>query len=56
VLRFQRLLSLLRAGPGGGPPSLAEAAHTAGYADQAHMTAECTRLAGRSPATVAAGR
>ena len=25
-------------------------------ADQAHMTAECTRLAGRSPATVAAGR
>jgi AraC-like DNA-binding protein len=56
VLRFQRLLSLLRAGPGGGPPSLVEAAHTAGYADQAHMTAECTRLAGRSPATVAAGR
>jgi AraC-like DNA-binding protein len=55
VLRFQRLLALLRAGPG-GPPSLVEAAHTAGYADQAHMTAECTRLAGRSPATVAAGR
>jgi transcriptional regulator GlxA family with amidase domain len=55
VLRFQRLLALLRAGPG-GPPSLAEVAHTAGYADQAHMTAECTRLAGRTPAAVAAGR
>jgi AraC-like DNA-binding protein len=55
VLRFQRLLGLLRAGPG-GPPSLAEVAVRAGYADQAHMTAECTRLAGRSPATLAAGR
>jgi AraC-like DNA-binding protein len=47
VLRFQRLLALLRAP--GGPPSLAEAAIRTGYADQAHMTAECTRLAGRSP-------
>jgi AraC-like DNA-binding protein len=55
VLRFQRLLGLLRAGPG-GPPSLAEVAARAGYADQAHMTTECTRLAGRSPATLAAGR
>jgi AraC-like DNA-binding protein len=53
VLRFQRLLGLLRAGPG-GPPSLAAVAVRAGYADQAHMTAECTRLAGRSPATLAA--
>jgi AraC-like DNA-binding protein len=51
VLRFQRLLGLLRA----GPPSLAEVAVRAGYADQAHMTTECTRLAGRSPATLAAG-
>ena len=55
VLRFQRLLALLRAGPS-GPPSLAEVAHRAGFADQAHMTAECTRLAGRSPAAVRAGR
>ena len=47
-------LGPLRAGPG-GPPSLAEVAVRAGYADQAHMTAECTRLAGRSPATLAAG-
>jgi AraC-like DNA-binding protein len=55
VLRFQRLLALLQRDP---PlrPTLAEAAILAGYADQAHMTAECTRLAGRSPATLAAGR
>jgi AraC-like DNA-binding protein len=51
VLRFQRLLALLRAPS--GPPSLAEAAARAGYADQAHMTAECTRLAGRTPAALA---
>ena len=55
VLRFQRLLELLdRAGPdspGGarGRPSLAAAAVDAGYADQAHMTTECTRLAGLAP-------
>jgi AraC-like DNA-binding protein len=55
VLRFQRLLALLR-DDRGGRPSLAEVAVRAGYADQAHMTAECTRLAGRSPATLVAGR
>jgi transcriptional regulator GlxA family with amidase domain len=55
VLRFQRLLALLQAGPA-GRPSLAEAAFRSGYADQAHMTAECTRLAGRSPAALVAGR
>jgi AraC-like DNA-binding protein len=54
VLRFQRLLALLR--DPGGPPSLAEVAVRVGYADQAHMTAECTRLAGRSPAALVAGR
>ena len=55
VLRFQRLLALLQRDP---PmrPTLAEAAILAGYADQAHMTAECTRLAGRSPAAIRAGR
>lgn len=55
VLRFQRLLALLQRDP---PlrPTLAEAAILAGYADQAHMTAECTRLAGRSPAALVAGR
>jgi AraC-like DNA-binding protein len=44
ILRFQRLLRL--AAPG---RALAELALSAGYADQAHMTAEVTRLAGRSP-------
>jgi AraC-like DNA-binding protein len=55
ILRFQRLLALLRDDHPGGP-SLAEAAIRAGYADQAHMTAECTRLSGRSPAALVAGR
>jgi transcriptional regulator GlxA family with amidase domain len=55
VLRFQRLLALLT-DDRLGRPTLAEAAARAGYADQAHMTAECTRLAGRSPAAVRAGR
>jgi len=62
VLRFQRLLELLdRAGPdspGGarGRPSLAAAAVEAGYADQAHMTTECTRLAGLAPTALLAER
>lgn len=42
VLRFRRLQALTR-------PSLAELALDAGYADQAHMTAEVTRLAGIPP-------
>ena len=42
VLRFQRLQAL-------PPAPLAELALEAGYADQAHMTAEVTRLAGVSP-------
>jgi AraC-like DNA-binding protein len=62
VLRFQRLLGLLdRPGtdpPGGarGRPSLALAAAEAGYADQAHMTTECARLAGLTPAALLAER
>ncbi len=55
MLRFQRLLALL-GDDRHGRPTLAEAAVLAGYADQAHMTAECIRLAGRSPAAVRAGR
>jgi AraC-like DNA-binding protein len=47
VLRFQRMLSLARGGVGRG--DLAPLALAAGFADQAHMTAECTRLAGLSP-------
>jgi AraC-like DNA-binding protein len=42
VLRFQRLLKLT-------PAPLVDLALAAGYADQAHMTAEVTRLAGRPP-------
>lgn len=42
VLRFRRLQAL-------PPAPLAELALDAGYADQAHMTAEVTRLAGTSP-------
>jgi AraC-like DNA-binding protein len=62
VLRFQRLLGLLdRPGadsPGGarGRASLALAAADAGYADQAHMTTECARLAGLSPTALLAER
>jgi AraC-like DNA-binding protein len=42
VLRFRRLQAL-------SPAPLAELALDAGYADQAHMAAEVTRLAGTSP-------
>jgi AraC-like DNA-binding protein len=42
VLRFRRLQALPRA-------PLVELALNAGYVDQAHMTAEVTRLAGMSP-------
>jgi AraC-like DNA-binding protein len=42
VLRFRRLQAL-------APAPLADLALDAGYADQAHMTAEVTRLAGISP-------
>jgi AraC-like DNA-binding protein len=42
VLRFRRLQAL-------PPAPLVERALDAGYADQAHMTAEVTRLAGVSP-------
>jgi AraC-like DNA-binding protein len=42
VLRFRRLQEL-------PPAPLVELALDAGYADQAHMTAEVTHLAGRSP-------
>jgi AraC-like DNA-binding protein len=45
ILRFQRFLEL--ATPAG---DLARLAFDAGYADQAHLTRECRRLAGRTPA------
>ena len=48
ILRFQRFLML-------GGDDLARLALDAGYADQAHLTRECTRLAGLPPRR-AAGR
>lgn len=50
VLRFQRFLGL--ASSGGG--DLARLALSAGYADQAHLTRECRRLAGRTPGSLLA--
>jgi AraC-like DNA-binding protein len=44
VLRFQRFLALARPGD-----DLARLALSAGYADQAHLTRETRRLAGRTP-------
>ena len=35
-----------------GPADLARAAADAGYADQAHLSRECRRLAGLSPSDV----
>jgi AraC-like DNA-binding protein len=49
VLRFQRFLALAA---GGG--DLARLALSAGYADQAHLTRECRRLAGRTPVALLA--
>jgi AraC-like DNA-binding protein len=53
VLRFRRMLAL---GSRRGGLDLARLALDAGYADQAHMTAECTRLAGRPPGRLLASR
>ena len=54
VLRFQRFLELASARDGAGRwrsgDGLAGLAFEAGYADQAHLTRECRRLAGRTPA------
>lgn len=55
VLRFRRFLSLVDAGRGAGG-DLATIAAEAGYADQPHLTRECGRLAGLSPAALVAER
>ena len=49
IQRFQRFLALAERDANAG---LARLAFDAGYADQAHLTRECQRLAGRSPATL----
>jgi AraC-like DNA-binding protein len=59
VLRFQRFLTLAQlpggpAGPEREAPDLARLAFEAGYADQAHLTRECRRLAGLPPAALLA--
>jgi AraC-like DNA-binding protein len=51
VLRFQRFLALAARETA---PDLARLALEAGYADQAHLTRECTRLAGLPPAALLA--
>jgi methylphosphotriester-DNA--protein-cysteine methyltransferase len=52
ILRFRRFLSRIDA----GAADLARVAAEAGYADQAHLTRESTRLAGLTPAALARSR
>ena len=54
VLRFRRFLRQLEAAD--GKADLARLAADCGFADQAHLTRECSRLAGRSPAAIARER
>ena len=54
VLRFRRFLARLDAA--GDAADLAGLAAEAGYADQAHLTRESTRLAGLPPAALARAR
>jgi AraC-like DNA-binding protein len=54
VLRFGRFLAA--ADGDGAEPDFARIALEAGYADQAHLTRECTRLAGLAPAALLRAR
>ena len=54
VLRFRRFVSWADAG--GPGDDLASAAARLGYADQAHLTRECARLAGLTPIALLAAR
>ena len=60
VLRFRRFVSWADAGRGAKDPAggedLAGVAFALGYADQAHLTRECVRLAGVTPAALVAAR
>ena len=51
VLRFHRFVRLLDAAH--QPPDLAAIAARGGYADQAHLTRECSALSGLTPASLA---
>jgi AraC-like DNA-binding protein len=54
ILRFQRFVRLLDAAA--EPPDLAGLAAATGYADQPHLTRECTVLSGLTPAALARTR
>jgi AraC-like DNA-binding protein len=54
VLRFRRFLA--RADANGPEADLVRLALEAGYADQAHLTRECTRLTGLAPAALGRSR
>jgi AraC-like DNA-binding protein len=54
VLRFRRFIARLDVA--GGRPDLARIAAETGYADQAHLTRECGRLAGLPPGALARAR
>jgi AraC-like DNA-binding protein len=54
VVRFRRFLA--RLDEAGATVDLARLALEAGYADQAHLTRECTRLSGLAPAALARAR
>jgi AraC-like DNA-binding protein len=59
VLRFRRFLQLAEASAGvsqTGGSVIAGLAAAAGYADQSHLTRECRRLAGATPARLLATR
>ena len=58
ILRFRRFVSWADAGRGrlAGRGDLAQVAFELGYADQAHLTRECVRLAGVTPAALVAAR
>ena len=50
VMRLQRVIRLSRSSRPPGHPGLAGLAAAGGYADQAHLTRECRRLTGSTPA------
>jgi len=54
ILRFQRFVRRLDAAA--QPPDLAGLAAVTGYADQPHLTRECTALSGLTPAALARAR
>jgi AraC-like DNA-binding protein len=55
ILRFRRFVSWIDAGPAAGY-GLAAVAADVGYADQAHLTRECARMAGLTPAALIKAR